>query len=234
MQSRPALAKPAFESFFEFIDQLHLDHMPKYTQTTINMSETTDHSEEHPADDANHDASETTTEPRDSNDAKSSILLITTYGKRFGSLVDRPERNRIWNCAGIPNPPRATRSTTTGLSKRFRTEVVRQPVAQAIVQQAVDQMAQDLHSALLEHDDTTDQPVVDGEQQHNRHMYAFYCEHGKHRSVSVAEHVAEQIRGTCYQAGVSVEVVHRDVHKNPTETKKRGRGKRSDQSLARI
>ncbi|KAL3894069.1 MAG: hypothetical protein SGARI_007858 [Bacillariaceae sp.] len=86
----------------------------------------------------------------------------------------------------------------TGLVKRFREDVLRDPVAQQIVLEAIETIVQDMSL------DDNDSQVTEGA------TYAFYCEHGKHRSVSIAERVAELMR----LARVPVQVIHRDVDRN--------------------
>jgi UPF0042 nucleotide-binding protein len=43
---------------------------------------------------------------------------------------------------------------------------------------------------------------------------AIGCTGGRHRSVAIAEHLAEHFRG---QEGITVEVIHRDAHLSPNE-----------------
>ena len=74
---------------------------------------------------------------------------------------------------------------------------MRDPVATSIVQHAVAQIVDD--HALDDCDSR-----VNGDS-----VYAFFCEHGKHRSVSVAETVAEMLR----PFRIPVKVEHRDVYR---------------------
>ena len=125
----------------------------------------------------------------------SAVICLVTYGKRFGS-VDKTEYEQIWNCTKIPNPE-CNRKGTSGLSKRFRSEVMRDPLATSIVKQAIDKIVEDY--ALNDRDN----------EIHGLLKYGFSCEYGKHRSVSVAETVAEKLR----LSRVPVTVEHRDVNR---------------------
>ena len=96
----------------------------------------------------------------------------------------------------------------TGLVKRFREEVLRGSLACTIVDEAVQSIVE--FYALDDSDSQINTPF----------RCAFYCEHGKHRSVAIAERVAEKLR--LYR--VPVEVVHRDVVRSPKQRTKRFKG----------
>lgn len=131
----------------------------------------------------------------------SDVITLMTYGKRFGS-IDKSKCEKVWNCTVVANPA-CERKKQTGLLKKFREEVLRDTKAQAIVDEAT-QYIVDAYA------------LDDAEcQVFSPCRLAFFCEHGKHRSVAIAERVAERLR--LYK--VPVEVVHRDVHRS-TQSKK--------------
>ena len=119
---------------------------------------------------------------KESDDEKDSFEVITimTYGKRFGS-IDKSKCEKVWNCRGVANPA-CSRKGKTGLIKKFREDVVRDPFAQSIIEEALQNIIG--FYAL----DYTDSCVLVSSS------WAFFCEHGKHRSVAIAETVAERLQ----------------------------------------
>jgi len=137
-------------------------------------------------------------------------VLLFTYGKKFGQPNKR-DWDGVFNCTAIPNPPASTRKGTTGLSKRFRAEILgsNASVAQDILQRAAAQIADDTMQALCNDNDdgeTSNHTSINGTTK----RYAFFCEHGKHRSVTIAETLAAILRT---ERKLIVEVQHRDVER---------------------
>lgn len=138
-------------------------------------------------------------------------VLLVTYGKRFGSIDKKITES--FNCTIIPNPE-ANHKGTTGLSKRFRDEVMKLDAAAQLADSAVERIVKD-HSQEAIRLEGNDEAI---------NVYAFACEHGKHRSVSVAETVAQRLRK---MPGVfeSIEVEHRDVSRSFKKEKRRQESK---------
>lgn len=131
-------------------------------------------------------------------------IEIISYGKRYGkpNLLDRN-----WNCTRIVNPSSSSRKGRTGLDKRLRSEVMRGEIAQSIAKEAVEYCTGQLRVGSQAEDKDGDSPMeVDVDS--SRIRIGFGCEMGKHRSVSVAVTVADELRA---DLNCEVNLMHRDI-----------------------
>lgn len=127
-------------------------------------------------------------------------VVITTYGVLHRTPPDDVVALAVNLTSALRNPPedpavRAQMVELTGLDEEVRRYVLDTPGALEIVSQAVDELR-----TLVEYWGNPTRRIV------RCHVY---CRGGRHRSVAVAEEIAEWLRA----AGYGVEVDHLDVTK---------------------
>lgn len=138
-------------------------------------------------------------------------IYISSFGHRRGPLVPSPDLS--FDLRTLPCPPKNLRTAQTGLHKPLRTWLFSDPQVQS--------RFNDICAAIQ-------RSVEDAEANGVRELnVGVFCEHGKHRSVSIVEELETQRFNDW-----NVVVRHRDVHlKSPTRHKKT-RSHRSDLAFA--
>jgi len=169
-------------------------------------------------------------------------IEIISYGKRRG----KPSHNfnKLWNCTNIANPSKSSRKGRTGLDKRLRKEVMIGEEAQLIVREAVDlctsqvEMVMSSSSGEEADNDDNEDGGVSGNCSPLIIRLGFGCEMGKHRSVSVAVTVADELMkmNTQYNhVDLNTIVTHRDIDNKEERSSTTGgsKGKRKGQKTSR-
>jgi UPF0042 nucleotide-binding protein len=127
----------------------------------------------------------------DEGDTPALRATVMSFGYKYGLPVDA---DLVVDCRFLPNPHWVPQlRPKTGLDAEVRDYVLDQPGAQEFV----DKYADVLHL------------VSEGYQREGKRyvMLGVGCTGGKHRSVAVAENLAERLRSD----GVDVTIVHRDL-----------------------
>lgn len=123
------------------------------------------------------------------------LVKLISYGRRNGTP---PNLTASFNCTNIANPSKTSRAGRTGLDKRLRTEVMAGRLAQDIAARACDSVLEAVKASVAN-------PAT--------MQFGFGCEVGKHRSVSVAITVANELQQNQDLVGLGVQVatLHRDI-----------------------
>ena len=174
-------------------------------------------------------------------------IEIVSYGKRRG----KPSHNfnKLWNCTNIANPSKSSRKGRTGLDKRLRKEVMMGEEAQLIVRQAIDFCTSQVGAVMSSSNVSSGEGVdIDDSQEEDGvgggHCspliicLGFGCEMGKHRSVSVAVTVAEELMKMNAQYNhidLDIIVTHRDINtkEERSSTNAGSKGKRKGKKCSR-
>ena len=140
------------------------------------------------------------------------IIEVVSYGRRQG----KPSNNfdRIWNCTNVTNPSKSSRKGRTGMDKRLRKEVMMEKEAQSIVRDAVEFC----RCQLGDIKETTPYHECEEKRKDPFLRIGFCCEMGKHRSVSIAITVVEELKAIRNElqndTDLSIISSHRDIQDN--------------------